>query len=67
MRVRYRELPEYGRLRCPFCKRINRLFDWPQPARFCTHYNGINEIAHFVRFVDMKGTDDKGATIPLLL
>lgn len=67
MRILYKPLPELGRIKCPYCKKLNRPLPWPQPIKTCKHYAGLGR-AGYVRFVsDAEAKADGGTVVPLLL
>lgn len=66
MRILYKPLPEYGRLKCPYCRKLNRLRAWPQSVKVCAHYDGTNTRCGYVRFVDRAAKADGGTVVPLL-
>lgn len=66
MRILYKPLPALGRIKCPFCKKLNRLNAWPQKIKTCAHYDGTNTRCGYVRFINAEATADGGAVVPLL-
>lgn len=66
MKILYREIPELGRLRCPYCRKLIRPFPFPQSVKTCKHYAGLGRTG-YVRFVSVEATTGEGGIIPLLL